>query len=44
MVKVYVEAVAVVNGDLRDAERSATDGFEALLTALSAWLDDKVDR
>ena len=44
MVKVYVEAVAVVNGDLRDAERSATDGFEALLAALSAWLDDKVDR
>jgi len=44
MVKVYVEAVAVVNGDLRDAERSATDGLEALLTALTAWLDDKADR
>ena len=44
MVKVYVEAVAMVDGDLRDAERSATGGLEALLTALTAWLDDKADR
>ena len=44
MVKVYVEAVAVVDGDLRGAERLATDGLEALLTALIAWLDDKADQ
>ena len=44
MVKVYVEAVVVVDGDLRDAERSATDGLEALLAALTAWLDDEADR
>ena len=44
MVKVYVEAVTVVDGDLRDAECLATDGLEALLTALTAWLDDKADQ
>ena len=44
MVKVYVETVVGVDGDLRDAERLATGELEALLTALTTWLDDWVDR